>query len=162
MELLDLVDSKDRVIGKAERQKCHERFLAHRMIHVFVFDNQGRIFVAKRSPKKRIYPKLLDVSVAGHVHTKETYKQAAIREIQEELGVKPKKVKKLFKFRLKTKPENAFITQYSAILPKIGRLNKIEVESGKFIEYKKMKKIAKQMPKKFAPTSIAALKNYKK
>ncbi|MEM4239885.1 MAG: NUDIX domain-containing protein [Candidatus Woesearchaeota archaeon] len=161
-EMLDIVNGRDRVVGKEAREKCHKKFLAHRMIQAFVFDKKGRIFVAKRSKRKAVYPGLLDVSIAGHVDAGETYRQAAIREIFEELGVKPKKVMKLFTFRHKAKPENAFVTQYSAEIGRAGRLNKYEIESGKFMEWKEMRSMLRRMPKKFAPTSVAALEIYRK
>ncbi|MEM4247510.1 MAG: NUDIX domain-containing protein [Candidatus Woesearchaeota archaeon] len=161
-EMLDVVNEKNKVVGKEAREKCHKKFLPHRMIQAFVFDKKGRIFVAKRSKRKAVYPELLDVSIAGHVDTGETYRQAAIREIQEELGVKPKNIRQLFKFRHKTKPENAFIMQYKLTVPHVGKLNKIEIESGRFMEWEKMLDMLKRKPKKFAPTSILALKIYKK
>ncbi|MEM2915978.1 MAG: NUDIX domain-containing protein [Candidatus Woesearchaeota archaeon] len=161
-EMLDVVNEKNKVVGKEAREKCHKKFLAHRIIQAFVFDKKGRIFVAKRSKRKAVYPGLLDVSIAGHVDAGETYHQAAIREIHEELGIKPKNIKQLFKFRHKTKPENAFIVQYQLTVPRVGKLNKREIESGKFIEWGKMLDMLKRTPKKFAPTSRAALKIHKK
>lgn len=160
-EMLDVVNEKNRIVGKEAREKCHRQFLPHRLIHVFVFDRKGRIFVAKRSKRKAVHPTLLDVSVAGHVDSGETYKQAALRELFEELGIKPRTIRKLFKFRLKSSPENVFVTQYSAEIERAGKLNKYEIKSGKFIEWKEMRRMASQNPKKFAPTSIAALKRYK-
>ncbi len=161
-EMLNIVNEKNKVIGKEPREKCHKHFLPHRLIHVFVFDKKGKVFVAKRSKRKAVFPGRFDVSVAGHVDAGETYKQAAIRETREEIGVAPKKVRKLFTFRLKTRPENVFVTQYSAIIERAGKLNKYEIESGRFMEWKQMLRMARKNPKKFAPTSIAALKIYKK
>jgi isopentenyldiphosphate isomerase len=161
-EMLDIVNEKNKVVGKAERIECHKKFLPHRMIQAFVFDRKGKVFVAKRSKRKAVYPGLLDVSVAGHVDTGETYHQAVIREIFEELGVRPKKIRKLLKFRFKTVPENAFVTQYSAEIERAGKLNKYEIESGKFMEWDEMRRMARKQPWKFMPTSIAALEIYNK
>ncbi len=162
MEMLDIVNEKNKVVGKAERAECHKKLLAHRLIQVFVFDRKGKVFVAKRSKRKAVYPGLLDVSVAGHVDAGETYKQAAMREVREELGVRPKKLRKLFTFRLKSRPENVLVTQYSAEIKRAGKINKYEIESGKFMEWKEMRRMTRQNPKKFAPTSITALKIYGK
>ncbi len=161
-EMLDIVNEKNKVVGKEARETCHRQFLPHRLIHVFVFDRKGRVFVAKRSKRKATYPWLLDVSAAGHVDSGETYKQAALRELFEELGIKPRKIRKLFTFRLKSRPENAFVTQYSAEIERAGKLNKYEIENGKFMEWKEMRRMARKNPRKFAPTSITALKVYKK
>lgn len=59
----------------------------HLVIHVCVFDRQGRLLIQQRAPEKAICPGYWDVSVGGGVLAGETSQQAAARETLEELGL---------------------------------------------------------------------------
>ncbi|MCZ6723866.1 MAG: NUDIX domain-containing protein, partial [Gammaproteobacteria bacterium] len=50
-------------------------------------NNQGQLFIQKRSMSKDNQPGLWDSSAAGHVDSGEDYHSCAIRELAEELGV---------------------------------------------------------------------------
>lgn len=86
-ELFDVVDGEDRVIGPKPREFVHVNNLRHRAVHILLFNDLGEIFLQRRSPWKDKNPDLWDSSAAGHVDAGETYLQAAIRELEEELGV---------------------------------------------------------------------------
>jgi isopentenyldiphosphate isomerase len=87
-ELLEVVDETGHVLGLAPRSECHGNpSLVHRAVHVFVRDRAGRVFLQKRSLRKRIQPGKWDTSVGGHVDPGESYEAAAARELEEELGV---------------------------------------------------------------------------
>jgi len=42
MEFLDVVNGKDEVIDKASRNEVYEKSLKHRIVHVLLFNNEGR------------------------------------------------------------------------------------------------------------------------
>lgn len=86
-ELLDIVNSKDEVTGQAMRSVVHQQGVWHRGVHVFLFNKQGEMLVQKRSADRANSPSLLDCSVSEHVQTGESYLEAAIRGLKEELGV---------------------------------------------------------------------------
>jgi isopentenyl-diphosphate delta-isomerase type 1 len=87
-ELLDLVDGQNRVIGVVRRGDCHgDPTRRHRAVHVFVVNARGDMLLQKRARTKRIQPGRWDTSVGGHVCHGETYEQAAVKEIEEELGI---------------------------------------------------------------------------
>jgi len=87
-ELFVVVDEKDRILGYRTRYDCHhDRTLIHRATGVLVFDGD-RFLLQKRSLKKDLHPGYWCTSVGGHVEKGETYEKAAIREMEEELGVK--------------------------------------------------------------------------
>lgn len=88
MEEFELVDESGAVVGRAPREACHgDPSLVHRAVHVFVFDGVGRILVQKRSADKDIQPGKWDTSVGGHLAIGESYEDAAVREVEEELGL---------------------------------------------------------------------------
>lgn len=45
MELFDLVDRNDRVIGVTHKEQAHENGELHRVAAVYVFDAQSRLYV---------------------------------------------------------------------------------------------------------------------
>lgn len=87
MEILEVVDENNRVIGTESRREIHEKALRHRSVHIFIFNHQGGLYLQKRSPSKDQYPDHWDSSAAGHTDPGESPRQAAQRELKEELGL---------------------------------------------------------------------------
>ncbi|MEU9084764.1 NUDIX domain-containing protein [Streptomyces sp. NPDC048357] len=87
-EVLDVVDRDDRVTGQAPRGEVYARGLIHRCVFVQARDAQGRIFVHRRTASKLVFPSHYDMFVGGVLGAGETYAQAALREAEEELGVR--------------------------------------------------------------------------
>jgi len=83
MELFDLVDKQDVVIGVTNKEKAHTTGELHRVAAVYVFDKQGRLYVQVHKKSGGLY----DHSVGGHISQGETYEQGAQREAEEELGI---------------------------------------------------------------------------
>lgn len=81
-EIVDIVDRKNNIIGSADVATAHDKKLMHRVVGVFVFDVNGNLYLQKGNKYRK-----LDLSVGGHVQKGETYKDAAQREMLEELGL---------------------------------------------------------------------------
>ena len=87
-ELLPLVDEEGNVIGSATRGQCHDGSkLLHPVIHLHVFDSQGRLYLQQRPLWKDIQPGKWDTAVGGHVDYGEDITSALQREVREELGI---------------------------------------------------------------------------
>ncbi|MFJ6751099.1 MULTISPECIES: NUDIX hydrolase [unclassified Streptomyces] len=87
-EVLDVVDEHDQVVGQAPRGEAYARRLRTRCAFVLARDAEDRIFVHRRTPQKLVFPSHYDMFVGGVVGAGETYDQAALREAEEELGVR--------------------------------------------------------------------------
>lgn len=83
MELFDLVDNNDAVTGTTHKPEAHANNLLHRAVAVFVFRQNGELYVQVHKKSGR-----LDHSVGGHVSKGEDYDTAAMREAEEEIGLK--------------------------------------------------------------------------
>ena len=86
-ELVEIVDRDNRPIGAVTRRIMREQGLIHRAAYIFVFNQEGELFLQKRTPTKDIYPGYWDMAAGGVVLAGESYEEAARRELQEELGV---------------------------------------------------------------------------
>lgn len=87
-ELLDAVDENDVVIGTQWRNDVHANDRHNfRVINVFVINGEGKLWIPRRAPTKRLFPNGLDMSVGGHVEAGEGYEATFRRETMEEIGV---------------------------------------------------------------------------
>jgi isopentenyl-diphosphate delta-isomerase type 1 len=133
MEYLDIVDAKDRVVGRALREQCHGNpDLIHRAVHVFLFNGQGDLFLQKRAANKDIAPDRWDASVGGHVAAGESWMHAAQRELQEEMDIGGILLNPLYTYLYRNPVESEMIRSYSACWEGPFRLNAEEISDGKF------------------------------
>ena len=87
IELVDVVDEDDHVIGVVTRAEMRSQRLRHRAVFIAVQHSDGRLLVHQRSFSKDVCPGLWDIAVGGVVASGETYDAAAVRELAEEVGV---------------------------------------------------------------------------
>jgi isopentenyldiphosphate isomerase len=83
MELFDLVNENDEVIGTTDKPTAHAKAQLHRLVAVYVFNEQGELYVQVHKASGGLY----DNSVGGHVIKGEDYDTAVKREAKEELGI---------------------------------------------------------------------------
>lgn len=152
MEYIDILDKDGNLTGQVKtREEVHKKGYWHRAVQVFIINNKNEILIQKRAATKRKHPNLWDFSCAGHLSTGDTSILGAIREIEEELGVKVnQKNMKLIDTLVKSyspKPEfyeNEFQDVYVCLedidIDKI-KLQKEEVSEAKYISLKSYKQI---------------------
>ena len=87
-EYVDLFDSDDRPLSRSvPKRQAHQQGLWHRSAHVWIYDRTGNILMQKRAQTKDTFPRLWDISVAGHISAGETPTEGALRELKEEIGL---------------------------------------------------------------------------
>jgi isopentenyl-diphosphate delta-isomerase len=112
-ELFDVVDENNIVIGQEWRSIVHQRGLWHRGVHVFLFTCDGKLLVQQRSKNRDTFPSALDCSVSEHLKAGENYFHAAVRGLQEELGVAGIDLRLLVEFGMNYGPnDNEFCQLY--------------------------------------------------
>jgi len=159
MEIVDIVDEHDEVVGRMPRSECHERNLLHRAVHLFLFNDAGELYVHRRAESLRLWPGRWTSSASGHVDAGETYETAAARELKEELGVDGQ-VRRELKFLYEGEEERLFVTLYSVlhdgpITPDPG-----EVAEGKFVDIYDVMAWVDERPDDFTPTFREAFERY--
>lgn len=93
-EILDLVDENDNVIDSKSRNEIYAKGLRnYRVVHAFIVNSKGQLWIPRRVKTKKLYPGGLDYSIAGHVSSGESYeegiKKEAIEEVNIDLNVTP-------------------------------------------------------------------------
>lgn len=163
-EFLDVLDENGKKIGKSKPlTQVHRDGSWHKSSHVWIYNSKGEILFQKRS-KTTFFPGLLDISIGGHITSGKKSKETAIREVEEEIGlkIKNKDLKKIGTKKMSLiLPDlnfynNEFITIY---LLKFDdnissfRFQDEEVKSVKFIPIEKLKSDLKnpKLYKKFVP-----------
>lgn len=86
-ELFDVVDDDDCVLRQAPRSIVHANKWLHRAAHIFVFNSRGELLIHRRSDTKDECPNVCTSSASGHLAAGEDYATAAVRELDEELGL---------------------------------------------------------------------------
>jgi 8-oxo-dGTP pyrophosphatase MutT (NUDIX family) len=82
-----VVDKDDEIVGYvAGKENLHSSGVPHRCIHIFV-EIYGGGFVLQRKGPNSENAGTLSSAVSGHVEGDETYLDAAVREMKEELGL---------------------------------------------------------------------------
>ena len=115
-EPLPLVDEAGRVIGKATRGECHGGSkLLHPVVHLHVFDADGRLYLQQRPLWKDIQPGKWDTAVGGHVDYGEETIAALHREAREELGIEAFTPEFLLRYVFESERERELIHVYRTV-----------------------------------------------
>lgn len=115
-ETFPIVDENGRVVGKATRKECHSGSrLLHPVVHLHVFDRQGRLYLQKRAHSKLIQPDKWDTAVGGHVDYGETVMQALRRETREELGLLSFVPVELFRYVFESDVERELVNAFKTV-----------------------------------------------
>ena len=162
LELLDVVDADDRVIGAMERGDIHRKKLFHRSVHVFLFDSAGRLYLQRRSLAKAEHPGRWDSSASGHVDSGESYEAAAARELEEEIGLEAT-LEPVFKIRA---CEDSGM-EHSMLFRVQGRgndrspqPNPQEVIEGRFFRIEEIEERLSREPEAFSPSFRLLFRRY--
>ncbi|MEO8362979.1 MAG: NUDIX domain-containing protein [Ilumatobacteraceae bacterium] len=86
-EQIQHVDLDGQVLGMVSRTNMRAKNLCHRAVFVAVQSADGCLLVHRRSESKDVWPGWWDIAVGGVVDGDESYEVAAMRELDEEIGL---------------------------------------------------------------------------
>ncbi|MFI3307804.1 MAG: NUDIX domain-containing protein [Mycoplasmatota bacterium] len=138
MEYIKIVDKNGNDTGEIlEKEIAHDRNLLHNEISIYVINAKKEILLQKRSLNKRFNPGKWG-ACSGHVEATETLKEAALRELNEELGLKvdEKKLISFFQREIVIKEKNSHITYFYCIYSNLSeQYYKIQPEELSEVKY---------------------------
>jgi isopentenyl-diphosphate Delta-isomerase len=121
------VNDKDELVGYFQLFDAIAKGYKRRVSCVFVFDEDGRVLIQRRSSTV-LSPNSLDYSAAGHVNEGDDYLATAKAELFEELGIKDVSLELLMPPFLASDFFNAV---YKTVIPKETALKTNEAEVAK-------------------------------
>lgn len=138
-EILQVVNDRDEPVCGMRRAEVHANRRLHRAVHVLVFNKPGDLYLQRRSRMKETYPGYWDSSSSGHVREDETYEAAAVRELEEELGIGGM-VSYVGKINACEATEGEFVCVYS--LTHEGEIfpNEEEIDEGRFLPMEQIRR----------------------
>lgn len=132
-EWFPLIDETGLVVGKALRSECHSgSMLLHPVVHLHIFDRQGRLYLQRRSMSKEIQPGKWDTAVGGHVDYGETIEEALHREVREELGITVFEPIHNFTYLFQSSVEREMVYSYRTIYEGDIVIDPEEIDEGRY------------------------------
>lgn len=139
MELLDLLNERGDIIGRASRDACHSgTFLIHGVVHVLVFTSSGAVLLQKRSMTRSINPGVWDTSIGGHIEAGETVEEALKREAEEELGITGDVFKSMYSYVMTSDIERQFVTTFRCVWDSPVSYQKEEIDEVRLFTVKEV------------------------
>lgn len=162
MQELNIIDENENIIGKDTRENIHKNGLLHREIHVWIYNKNGEILFQRRAKNKDTYPDFLDASVGGHVEIGDDYLATAIKELEEETGIKAEEKDLIYITKMRRKGHDSATGMTNNIIRKIyiyeftGNVKDLKLEDGmatslEFWKIDKILNLTEEEKKEFIP-----------
>jgi isopentenyl-diphosphate Delta-isomerase len=159
-----LVDATDAQVGVMEKLEAHRKGLLHRAFSVFIFNSKNEMLLQKRAAEKYHSPGLWTNACCSHPRPGENTLNAAKRRLKEEMGLETELNFKT-SFIYKTAFDNG-LTEHEFDHIYIGEtdeqpgLNKLEVESFKWLSIEKIKEEIHLNPERFTSWFKIAMERF--
>jgi isopentenyldiphosphate isomerase len=155
-EIVQIVDSENNEIDAVSRKVMRQQGLIHRACYILVFNDQGQLFLQKRTDTKDLYPSCWDIAAGGVVLAGESYELSAERELLEELGVSVKAFTHLFDQYFEKDENRVWGRIFSCVHNGPFVLQKEEVADGFFMDVPAIFALSEK--ENFTPDGIDILK----
>lgn len=161
MEKVILVDMNDNELGTEEKMKVHEKGMLHRAFSVFLYHGDC-ILLQKRASNKYHCGGLWTNTCCSHPRKGENVKEAAIRRLQEEMGIYSENLNEISHFVYRYPFENGLVEfEYDHVL--VGeycgdyKAEPEEVDEIKWMDVNELLEDIKNNPNEYTPWFITAL-----
>jgi len=162
-EIIVVVNEKDEIIDKTTRKEAHIKGLLHREVYNYLINSSNQVLLHKRADSH-----LWDHSSSGHFPFEQDYEEGAMREFEEELGIRLDKneFKEITKERISItshKGKNNRFVKVFLIRKDISinefNLDKEEIEEIKYFEISKLKELLSH-PEKITGSAKYLIEKY--
>ena len=157
-EIVAIVDDDNNVVGAAPRREMRAKRLPHRSTYVLVFNSRGEIYIQKRTRTKDVFPGYYDPAAGGVVLAGESYMEGALRELEEEMGIRGVPLQSLFDFFHTDANSRVWGAAFRCVYDGEVTLQEEEVESGAFMAVDEVFRAAATEP--YTPDGLYVLRRY--
>jgi isopentenyldiphosphate isomerase/intracellular septation protein A len=133
-EWFPVVEESGKIIGSAPRRVCHDgkSKLLHPVVHLHLFNKEGKIYLQKRAASKDIQPGKWDTSVGGHISPGERIEDALVRESKEELEIKDFEPQFIQKYVWESARERELVFSFITVSEQLPVFNPDEIDEGRY------------------------------
>jgi len=157
-EIVTIVDEHNTVVGTAPRRQMRAKNLPHRSTYILVFNSRGELYVQKRTLSKDVFPGYHDPATGGVVLAGESYQQGAMRELEEEMGIRDVPLTWLFDFYFADERTRVWGGAFSCVYDGPVVLQEEEVESVTLMTPEEILRRAETDP--FTPDGLYVVRRY--
>ncbi|MFH1607814.1 MAG: NUDIX domain-containing protein, partial [archaeon] len=159
-EFIEEIDFEGNIIATHPKNLLKEKMFTHKVVLILPKTKDNKIILSKRAKDKHPFPGIWCCAVGRKVSTGETEEQAALREMQEEIGV-IKKITKVTSFNYDKEDYNGMFTIFTSEIS-LDELtpDTSEIEYLKDFHLDEIKDLIEKSPEEFAPTFIVAIKKF--
>jgi isopentenyl-diphosphate delta-isomerase len=154
MDKVILVNQDDQVVGEMEKMEAHVKGVLHRAFSVFLFNDTGELLLQQRAFSKYHSGGLWTNTCCSHPAPGEEVVEAALRRLNQELGIQDVEVEIVHHFLYKAEFENG-LTEHEFDYVLKGKYNGIpilnneEVESVRWISMQQLRDEIDSDPDRF-------------
>lgn len=160
-ELIDIFNESNEPTGVQKmKSEAHRDGYWHRAAHIWIYNSKGEILLQLRAKGKELHPNTWDISVAGHVAAGEKPATSALRELEEEIGLKAREKDLIFKKILNRESvynkinnkefDYVYFLKFDGKIDQLKKQDK-EVQEIEFMPIGQLEKELKNNYKKFTP-----------
>lgn len=150
-QMVQRVNELDQPIGTVRRSDVFSPGVAFRVAHVLVFNRSGDLLMQRLAPGHGRNPHKWGSSVAAYVLENESYFDAAMRRMMQEIGVSvPLEV--LGTIRMSDRGATKFIAVYCAVSDSAQLVDTEDIENLEYRHFEDVVDELKDSPSKFTET----------
>ena len=155
-EWVDWVDEHNQVLMAVPRSRMRHERLCHRATYIFIEDDQGRLYVQRRTQSKDYCPGMLEACCGGVVQSGEAYGPSAYRELDAEMWLRDVELAAWGTFHCQTPDNQVWGALYSCRYEGPLTLQASEVESVVRMTPQAIREAASE----FMPDSLVAFEQW--
>ena len=133
--------------------------LPHRATYILVYNSRDELYVQKRTQTKDVFPGYYDVAAGGVVLAGESYLEGAVRELEEELGIRETPLTELFDFYYEDEHIRLWGRAFCCVYDVELLLQEEEVESGAYMKVEQVFRLAEN--ESFTPDCLYVLQRHR-
>ena len=161
MEFIDVLDEHGNKTGIVRNKGLvYKNGDWHKTVHIWLINDKNELLIQKRSASKETFPNLWAISIAGHVQADEDSKEAALREIKEEIDIEISEEDLIYMFSIRRNQEynggmlhvldDVYLLRHNLDV-QITNIQEEELSNIRFINYKELERNLIEQNPSFVP-----------
>lgn len=158
--VIDAVDQSDMPIGRIPRNQVFRQHANFRVVHDLIFNTHGELLVQQLASTRTRHPGYWGSSVAAYLFAGESYKAAAERRLEEELGIHGLPLSYVGKTSMEDDGSHKFIAVFTGTCDGPFSFDRSQIERLEFLPRHVIHELQADGSRTFTPTFLRVLSFY--